>query len=205
MTVSVMRIGWIRHGITEWNTLGKIQGTTDIPLSPEGVRQARRLADRLAGDEVYWQGVVSSDLQRAAQTAKIVAHRLEIPVLQDERLRERSFGEAEGTTLEERLRRWGENWRKMVPDQESDERILSRGRAFVADLESRHPGQSWLVVTHGSFLARMLHAMCPGLDDSHLQNASLTVVERNGDGWVPRLHNCTVHLNEEMGESRNSL
>mgnify|MGYP001497765073 CR=1 FL=1 len=83
MTVSVMRIGWIRHGITEWNTLGKIQGTTDIPLSPEGVRQARRLADRLAGDEVYWQGVVSSDLQRAAQTAKIVAHRLEIPVLQE--------------------------------------------------------------------------------------------------------------------------
>lgn len=197
MTGTATRIGWIRHGQTEWNRLGKIQGIMDIPLSEEGIRQAELLAERLAGDRQYqWQSIVSSDLDRAAKTAAIIADRLRIPAYADRRLRERSFGEAEGTTLEERIARWGEDWRRLVPDQETDEQVLERGLAFVRDHTDRHPGEAWLVVTHGSFLARMLHAMCRDLDDSHLLNVSLTILERGGDGWKPLLHNCTKHLED---------
>lgn len=190
------RLGWIRHGTTEWNMLGKIQGTTDIPLHPEGVKQAERLADRLAREEWKWQGVVSSDLLRASRTAEIVASKLEIPVCFDRRLRERSFGAAEGTTQQERLARWGDDWRRLVPDQESDGQVVARGMSFVDEWTERHPGEAWLIVTHGSFLARMIHAMCHNLEDSHLLNVSLTVMERHRNEWVPLIHNCTAHLVE---------
>ena len=202
MTGAATRIGWIRHGQTEWNRLGKIQGIMNIPLSAEGIRQAERLADRLAIERGHrWQGIVSSDLDRAAKTAAIIADRLNIPMRTDPRLRERSFGEAEGTTLGERIARWGDDWRRRVPDQETDERMLDRGMAFVRDHVDRHRGEDWLVVTHGSFLARMLHAMCRELDDSHLQNVSLTITERDGELWKPLLHNCTKHLDDDAIEA----
>ncbi|RKP57040.1 histidine phosphatase family protein [Cohnella endophytica] len=190
------RIGWVRHGITEWNQLGKIQGVTDIPLSREGVEQAHLLAERLSREEDRWDGIYCSDLLRAARTAEIISERLGIPLIKDGRLRERAFGAAEGTTLAERLSRWGENWRKLVPDQESDDDIYLRGNEFVRELTEKHAGESWLIVTHGSFLARMLQSLCSGLDDFHLLNMSLTVLEKQTDGWMPLLHNCTAHLTE---------
>src|SRR5690606_39138005 len=156
------------------------------------------LADRLARDrQQTWQGVVSSDLDRAAQTARIIADRLRIPARVDARLRERAFGEAEGTTHEERIARWGEDWRQRVPDQETDEQMLERGLDFLREHVDRHSGEAWLVVTHGSFLARMLHAMCRDMEDSHLLNVSLTIMEQGGSGWKPLLHNCTKHLEED--------
>ncbi|BBI33217.1 histidine phosphatase family protein [Cohnella abietis] len=190
------RIGWVRHGITEWNQLGKIQGVTDIPLSLEGIQQARLLAERLLLDKEQWNGIYCSDLTRAYETGEIIAERLGIPLLQDVRLRERSFGEAEGTTEAERLSRWGTEWRRLVPDQESDDTIRARGHEFVNELIAKHQGEAWLVVTHGSFLGRMLQSLCTGLDDSHLRNVSLTVLEKQPQGWQPMIHNCTRHLND---------
>ncbi|TFE30014.1 histidine phosphatase family protein [Cohnella luojiensis] len=198
---SATRIGWVRHGITEWNQLGKIQGITDIPLSAEGIRQARLLANRLAREAGQWNGIYCSDLQRASQTAEILAERLGIPLIKDSRLRERSFGQAEGTTEAERLSRWGVEWRRLVPDQETDEIIKARGHEFVDELLEKHSGEAWLVVTHGSFLARMLQSLCTDLNDSHLLNMSLTLLEKQQEGWYPLLHNCTRHLTEETIKS----
>ena len=88
------------------------------------------LANRLATEAGQWNGIYCSDLQRAEQTAEILAERLGIPLIKDSRLRERSFGQAEGTTEAERLSRWGAEWRRLVPDQESDEVIKARGHQF---------------------------------------------------------------------------
>jgi len=191
-------VGWIRHGQTEWNRLGKIQGVIDTPLSEEGIIQAQLLADRLAREKQYeWQGIVSSDLQRASKTAAIIADRLGVPMCTDARLRERSFGDAEGTTAAERLARWGEDWRSRVPNKESDEQLVLRGTVFVNEHLARHPGEAWLFVTHGSFIARMLQVMCPDLDDLHISNVSLTILQQDAaGGWKPILHNCTKHLND---------
>jgi len=189
-----MKLGWVRHGVTSWNQAGRIQGATDIPLSAEGERQALLLADRLRREPAVWDGIACSDLMRARRTAELIAERLELPLVSDVRLRERSFGEAEGTTEEERLARWGADWRGKVPGQESDGQVRARGLAFVEQFTAAHPGESWLIVTHGSFLAQMLQALNADLDDSRIANLSLTVMEREGDGWVPLLHNCTAHL-----------
>ncbi|MGG1313447.1 MULTISPECIES: histidine phosphatase family protein [Cohnella] len=197
MSASI-RLGWVRHGLTEWNKEGKIQGTTDIPLSSAGEMQAGRLADRLLREGAVWNGVVSSDLQRAWRTGQILSERLGIPLLTDKRLRERSFGQAEGTTEAERLARWGTEWRRLVPDQESDERVRERGLEFVEQFCDRHPGESWLVVTHGSFLAQMLKALETGADETPIANVSLTILERRSNRWIPILQNCTAHLDGDI-------
>lgn len=188
------KIGWVRHGVTEWNQLGKIQGVTNIPLSQEGIEQAKLLADRLANESMRWDGIVASDLDRAATTGRIIAERLGLPLLTDARLRERSFGQAEGMTLTERLERWGEEWRKHIPDQEQTESVVERGRQFVSELFANHPGESWLVVSHGSFMAAIIQELLDEVPDGYLQNVSLTVLEQQGEGWKPLIHNCTLHL-----------
>ncbi|MBN2984293.1 histidine phosphatase family protein [Cohnella algarum] len=195
-----MRMGWVRHGLTAWNKAGKIQGTTDIPLSAVGEMQAQRLADRLLREKGLWNGVVSSDLKRAAKTGQILSDRLGIPFLTDPRLKERSFGQAEGTTEAERIERWGPDWRRRVPDQETDGSVRERGLAFVEQFTASHPGENWLVVTHGSFLAQMLQALIADAGDGHIANLSLTVLERREDGWIPLLHNCTAHLRDDFHE-----
>lgn len=194
MTPDFLRLGWVRHGQTEWNRKGKIQGSTDIPLDEEGKRQARLLAERLAAERWLWNGVVSSPLKRAAETARILADRLSLPLLWDERLKERSFGSAEGTTLEQRLERWGPEWRKQVADMESDDSLRARGRSFVEDWLRERPGESWLVVTHGGLLARVVRMLCPSVDDPVIRNGSLTVMEHTQGKWRVLVHNCTAHL-----------
>jgi probable phosphoglycerate mutase len=195
--VVVLRIGLIRHGKTDWNALGKIQGQTDTPLNNEGIAQAHALAERLSRDTMKWDAVVSSDLMRARQTAEIIAGKLDIPLWPgDRRLRERYFGAIEGTTEKERLERWGPDWRKSDSGQESDDAVRSRALGFIEETAIRHRNVNLLVVTHGSLLAQLLKAMCAELEDKPIANMSFSILERAGDGWKPLLHNCTVHLQQ---------
>ncbi|RAP76371.1 histidine phosphatase family protein [Paenibacillus montanisoli] len=192
-----MRIGLIRHGKTEWNGLGKIQGQTDIPLNSEGIRQAHALAHRLLHEPMKWDAVVSSNLSRAVETARIIADTLGIPLLPgDERLRERFYGEIEGTTEAERLARWGPHWKKCDCGQESDASVRERSLSFVEEAAAAIPARNLLVVTHGSLLAQLLQAMCANLADKPIHNLSFSILEREGRGWTPLLHNCTLHLEQ---------
>ncbi|WP_219836551.1 histidine phosphatase family protein [Paenibacillus sp. R14(2021)] len=190
-----MRIGLIRHGKTDWNALGKIQGQTDIPLNTEGIRQAQALARRLVHEPMKWDAVISSDLKRALQTAEILAGALGIPLLApDERLRERFYGKVEGTTEQERLQRWGTEWKQQALDQETDDALRSRALSFVEEAAAAVPAKQLLVVTHGSLLAQLLQAMCSELTDKPIHNLSFSIMEREASGWTPLLHNCTLHL-----------
>jgi broad specificity phosphatase PhoE len=80
----------VRHGETDWNAEGRLQGHTDTPLNELGRRQALTLADELAGDGI--EAVYSSDLARARETAEIVAERLRLAVVLDPDLREKDWG-----------------------------------------------------------------------------------------------------------------
>ena len=135
----------VRHGETDWNAEGRLQGHTDRPLSDYGRRQARELADDLAGDGL--DAVYSSDLARARETAEIVADRLGLPVVCDPDLREKNWGSWEGLTPAERdgVEFVGES------TEEHGERTV---RALRRIAES-HPGGRVLVVTHGGSLRRV--------------------------------------------------
>ncbi|OBR64813.1 phosphoglycerate kinase [Paenibacillus oryzae] len=192
-----MKIGLVRHGLTDWNARGIIQGQSDIPLNDEGREQAARLAKRLAEESRLWDAVVSSDLQRAHATAKVIADKLSIPLLEpDMRWRERHFGEAEGTTLAQREARWGLDWKQRELGIESDKALRERGREAVRKLEERESGRNILVVSHGSLIAQMLLELCEGLEDIKLGNVSYSILEKRVNAWHPLLHNCTRHLNE---------
>lgn len=192
-----MLIGLVRHGETDWNAAGRIQGQTDIPLNEAGIKQAKALAARLSREERIWDAVISSDLKRARQTAAIIAQELNIPLLDsDTRFRERSFGEVEGTTEEDRLKRWGADWRELDLGVESDGAMRNRGLEALSDLTEQEHKRNMLIVSHGSFIAQMLQALCSDLDDSRLGNLSYSILERQENGWRTLLHNCTSHLEQ---------
>ncbi|QJC51883.1 histidine phosphatase family protein [Paenibacillus albicereus] len=193
-----MKLGLIRHGRTDWNALGRIQGITDIPLNEEGKRQALLLASRLAGEEQRWDAVVTSGLSRAVETGKIIADKLGVPLLEPEPLLvERSFGKIEGTSEEERLATWGQGWRtNPEAGVESDESVRLRAARFLETYTAKMPRSNLLAVTHGSFLAQMLGVMVEGLDQPYLHNMCYSVLEHGPGGWQSLLHNCTLHLQE---------
>lgn len=188
------RIAFIRHGVTQWNKAGRAQGSSDIPLDTEGWLQAEKIAKRLANDD--WDIIFSSDLSRARQTAEAIQSELEtVPLKLDARLREVSVGKAEGTTLDERIAKWGENWRALDLGGETHEYVLKRGWSFLEEITENDADDNMIVVSHGSFIKRMLNKLLPHVDmEFSIENCSLTVVRKANANWELELHNCTKHL-----------
>lgn len=191
-----MIIGLVRHGQTDWNAIGRIQGQTDIPLNEEGIRQAKALGRRIASEDRKWDAVVSSDLLRAGETARIIAEAIDVPLLPgDERLRERYFGEMEGLTRAERVERWGNEWPvENVVGIEPMEDVRARAHAFVEQWRQDRPDVSLLVVSHGGLIAALLPILCESIGDDHIGNLSYSILEWNNEGWTPLLYNCTAHV-----------
>lgn len=188
------KIGFIRHGSTAWNQAGRAQGHSDIPLSDEGHRQANILADRLAGEA--WDAIYTSDLQRAHQTAQAIAAKgQDLNIYLDTRLRERFGGETEGTTLDERIEKWGDNWRELDLGMERAEDISERGMACLEDIIANHPNENILIVSHGAFIKQLLRTLFPNRDvEGSLENCSVTMIETEGETWELTLHNCVRHF-----------
>lgn len=192
-----MMIGLIRHGLTDWNRLGKIQGQSDIPLNDEGRQQAELLGERLLREEYTWDFLISSKLSRAEETGRIIASKLNIPMLEpDPRLNERSFGKVEGLTLAERESKWGRDWHLQELGQEKDPEIQARGLAFMEEMWNLYPDKNMLVISHGGFLAQLYRSLYKDRYTERIGNLSLTILEKKDLEWVPLLYNCTRHLLE---------
>jgi broad specificity phosphatase PhoE len=153
----------VRHGETDWNAEGRLQGHTDRPLNDHGRRQANALAERLAGEEPI-AAIYASDLARARETAEIVGGRLGLPVVVDADLREKNWGNWEGLTGDERaaIEFVGES------TDEHRERVMRAVRRIV----ERHPGQRIVVVTHGGSLRR-IQAAVSGMAEPVIDNCAV--------------------------------
>lgn len=149
----------IRHGETEWNSLGRLQGHQDSQLSAKGLRQADALAARLAS--VSFHALYCSDLGRALETARRIAVRTGHTVVQDTRLRERGLGILEGLTREEASQRHPEVFAEyaaggpdfVVPGGESASQRLRHAVECLRELGARHAGGRIVLVTHGGVLS----------------------------------------------------
>ena len=91
-----MELFVVRHGQTEWNVMKKMQGSADIELNEQGLSQAEETSDRLK--EYDFDIIYCSPLKRAKQTASIIGEGRNCNIVYDERLRERNYGEFEGTS-----------------------------------------------------------------------------------------------------------
>ncbi|MEK4247360.1 histidine phosphatase family protein [Psychrobacillus sp. FSL K6-2684] len=187
-------IGFIRHGVTAWNKEGRAQGTTDVPLDDEGILMAERVAERMEKEQ--WDIIYTSHLIRAKRTAEIIAEKQpSIDFRVDKRLGEIGGGIIEGTTENERVAKWGTNWREQEMGFEKEEVIISRGMSFIEDIKKAHQGKKILVVSHGGFLARILYALIPdGEFSKDIGNTSLTIVELQDEANHCHLFNCMKHL-----------
>jgi broad specificity phosphatase PhoE len=159
----------VRHGQSTWNALGLRQGQADeARLTGRGYRQARRALATLMTEPI--EIVYSSDLQRAHQTASIIARGLGCDVVADERLREQSFGRAEGSRLADLgPDRTGVVGRRVVDIDaradggESLRDLYLRTSDFLGWLAGQQPQRHVVVVAHGGSI-RMLGASLAGTD-----------------------------------------
>ena len=157
------RLILVRHGATEWNREGRYQGHSDTPLSAEGVAQAQRLIERLREEKIAQ--VVSSDLERARATARILAEGLQLPPPRfDPRLREIDLGEWEGRLASEIAVDDTPAWEARnrnpadigAPGGETTRQLAQRVWSCLDELAAQVPRGTVLVVSHGLALATVL-------------------------------------------------
>ncbi|TQL47592.1 putative phosphoglycerate mutase [Homoserinimonas aerilata] len=179
-----MTIAFIRHGQTDWNAAGRMQGTSDIPLNDVGRGQARD-AVAVLGDfrpeNAEWDVIVSSPLGRARETAAIIAEGLGIELGSSyDLLVERHYGEAEGLTAADIRDRWGEG--RDYPGLESLDSVVERGKAALELIAEEYRGRNVVIVCHGTIIRYTL-ADLAGRPLDQIVNGSVSTLEHDGSGW----------------------
>ena len=184
-----MKLYLIRHGQTDWNVDGKIQGSHDIPLNDTGKKQAQCLAKGM--DKRPVEKIFSSTLERAKETALMLSARQKKDVYLMPALVEVEFGQWEGLTwgqiqekYPEEYARWDINPVEVAPPGgETQLQVLKRCAAAVEKiLEITGRREDGAVISHGASLAYLVAYMMRGHDDQQeiiVENASITTVDYN--------------------------
>jgi probable phosphoglycerate mutase len=194
----------LRHGQTPLSVEKRYAGTSDVPLTEVGVRQAVAAARRLASAGI--DAIVSSPLQRAVRTAQEVSAVTGVPVLTDEGFRETDFGAWEGLTFAEVRQRWPAELTAWLadpevgpPDGESFAEVSKRVTDALNRVLAGRDGRTILIVSHvtpiKTLVASALLAPPPALYRMHLDVAALCEIDWYSDGpAVLRSFNDTSHL-----------
>ncbi len=156
------RLCLVRHGQTDWNLEGRYQGQSDVPLNENGRAQAHAIAREL--QDQPFTAIYTSDLQRAAETAEIIASAVNLPVTPDPRLREINQGEWEGQLVEIIKARYIELWQQRsvdpasirAPGGETVTEVARRIHEALNDIVHVHPKGLVLIVSHGLALATII-------------------------------------------------
>lgn len=146
-----MQIIAIRHGHTNWNAEGRIQGRSDIPLNDIGREQVQMVVNTLP-EQI--DVILSSPLKRAIETAEILNVHFGVDIIIDKRLIERDFGDYEGMFIADldmsSLRRWTDN--APTPNGETIQDVTKRVFEFLDYIKIKYYGQNVLIVAHGHVL-----------------------------------------------------
>ena len=165
-----MEIFVIRHGQTELNKKGIINGYLDDTLALEGIEQAKIAASTLPKTIKY---IYSSSLERAKQTAKILNETLNVPLTFHDELKEVNFGILNGTPFldeyKERHRMLDYDWR---PSGESFEEVKTRVVKLLGKIKKENNNKEVLIVAHGGII-RLLHFLEFGEILGEVGNTSL--------------------------------
>lgn len=195
----------VRHGETESNKAGLALGRADVPLNERGLRQARCLAQRLAGER--FTGVYTSPLKRAVETAAAIAEPHGLTPVVEDRLIEMDVGELDGLTFSEirerfpgLLERWASPDGPTIALFGSESLADVRDRAWEAmdELSRRHADETVCVVTHNFVILSVLTRVL-GVELSHFRRlrqgvGSFSVLEFGADRVRVRCLNEACHL-----------
>ena len=194
----------LRHGQTPMSVEKRYAGTSDVPLTEVGLRQADAAAKRLSSAGL--DAIVTSPLLRARQTAAAVAAMCGAGVLVDEGFRETDFGAWEGLTFAEVRDRWPDEMAAWLADEsvappggESLLAVRDRVSDALARVLAAYPERRVLIVSHvtpiKTLIALALLAPAAALYRMHLDIAALSEIDWYADGPVVlRSFNDTAHL-----------
>ncbi len=191
-----MKLYFARHGESEANLLQEFSNRGfKHGLTARGIEQAQQLAGNLRGARLT--RAFSSPLQRAVQTAVIVAQALALPLEITEALREYDCGVLEGKSdaaswqiYEQVNQQWSRgDWAAAIPGGESLLDMRARFLPFIAGLPARYPGENLLLVGHGGLFRMMLPLVLANADFDFVRQQPIghttpIVVERRNHLWV---------------------
>lgn len=175
--------GLLRHGQTDWNINFLLQGVTDIPMNETGIEQIKMAAKAIKAED--WDIILTSPLSRARQTAEIIAHHVGFPqIVENELLKERSFGEAEGLSHEQ----WRAKYSNLdeIPGGESRTQLAERSKLLLDTVAAELRGKKVLAISHGALIRSLLSTVSNNelpRDGERLGNASLNVVSHFESSW----------------------
>ncbi len=197
----------VRHGQTDWNVKGIMQGQKDSILTIVGEEQAKNVAEELKS--VEFDAAFSSDLVRAKRTAEIIALDDKLAVQTTKLLRERAFGKLEGQPYEA-IRSYEQlylalNDREKISyrvdeNSENDEEVVTRMIRFIRETAVIYPAKTVLVVSHGDimhkFLIHLGFAKHSNLPVWGLGNTCYIKLETDGvDFFIKETKRITFHEN----------
>lgn len=182
----------IRHGETDWNNKGIIQGQIDIPLNKKGEKQAKACAIALKNKN--YDLIISSPLSRALSTAHIINRLLNLPLIIEDAFKERSFGTAEGMSLTELNQAYPD---RIYPEMEARLNLNRRVIKAINHILKTYPNKKVILVAHGAVLNSLLSTVTnhqQGSTITTLKNASFTHISFNTLNWTLDYINQTTHL-----------
>lgn len=161
----------IRHGETDWNAQGRLQGTLDTSLNHRGIQQAGLAAQGLKDKGI--QLVYASPMLRARKTAQIISEAIGAPITFREALREKDFGAMQGLRVDEIDTLYGDVLWEMrsvldlaPPGGESNRDVIRRLEPVIEEIKEL--GQRVLIVTHGA-VTRILYKMLANPEEDAFQ------------------------------------
>ncbi len=203
----------VRHGLTEWNIKGIVQGQSDIPLSPEGEKQVQEVAQKFK--DIHFDAIFSSDLLRTKRTAEIIKLDRELAIQTSHLLRERNYGKFEGKHKEEyqkatkhifeEIQKLSDEEQykfKFDKDTESDEELMSRFITKLREIAVAYSGKTVLIVAHGgvirTFLIHMGYAKRNDLPIGSFKNSGYAKVLSDGiDFFIKEVEGIKNNKNSE--------
>ncbi len=201
----MLRLYFMRHGETVWNTERRYQGMTDIELSEKGIEQVAIAAERfkyIKIDRIY-----CSPLKRAVATAKPIADEKGLDINIVENFREIHFGEWEGMTVPELRAKYGEAYDSFIrephkhgfPGEGNIDNVIERIKPGIEKILNNDDGNV-LIVSHGGII-RLMIMYIMGLDNSWftktwIDNTAISIIEIKKDRRLLLTLNDSAHLSE---------
>ena len=161
-----MKIYYVRHGQTDFNLMKKMQGGgTEKDLNEAGINQAQETKKNL--ENIKFDVILCSPMNRAKQTAQIIDNGRNLPIITDERIRERKLGEYEGHIVTDEIEKriWNYDLNYNIPNGENLHDFEKRIIEFLKEAKQKYNEKTVLIVAHGG-VAKVVKAYLSGMPES---------------------------------------
>jgi len=176
----MVKICLLRHGETDWNNLGKLQGREDIPLNIAGIKQINEAAKYLKN--FNWNIIITSPLSRAKISSEIISKEIgNVEIREETDFIERDYGKASGMTVDERKLAFPDGiWTGVEPYEKLQNRTINALLKYIKEYD----GNNIIIVSHGAAINSILAYLSKnetGTGKTILQNACLTLLQKIND------------------------